>query len=160
MIVLACYNSAMLRLATLGDTPAIIALWLEASRLAHDFIPYAFWQERTEDMRSVYLPQAETYVAEADGRVVAFIALVEEHLAALFVQPAAQGQGHGYRLLSLARQIRPRLELSVYERNQAARAFYVRAGFETLTRRLDPASHEPELVMQWRRADSPARESF
>ena len=59
-------------------------------------------------MRTLYLPLSEIVVDEdrATGEVVAFMAFVEDYLAALFVAPAHQKRGVGSRLLALAKKMR------------------------------------------------------
>jgi len=43
-------------------------------------------------MEDEYLPCADTYVKEAGGKVVAFVSLVGDRVAALFVDPRSQSQ--------------------------------------------------------------------
>src|SRR5690606_27917944 len=129
----------------------IIDIWLEASRLAHDFIPYEFWLKRAGDMEAVYLPKAETYVLEIEGEVAGFVALIGDYLAALFMRPMQQGQGYGKRLLDAVKSRREFLTLCVYAKNTRAVAFYLAAGFRTIEERLENQAGEAEIVMEWRK---------
>lgn len=106
----------MIRAFKEEDTEAVIRIWLEASILSHSFIDKAYWEEKADAMRTLYLPLSEVVVDEDKdtGEVVAFIAFVEDYLAALFVAPAHQKKGVGSRLLALAKKMRDTLELSVY----------------------------------------------
>lgn len=144
----------MIRPATPADTAAIIDIWLAASRQAHDFIPYEFWQDRAEDMEKLYLPQAESHVIAQHGQISAFLSLVDHHLAALFVRPERQGEGLGRRLMAHAQELRPQLSLCVYSQNARAVQFYRAAGFRVLEERLDPQTRHPELLMHWARPDA------
>ena len=77
-----------------------------ASILSHSFIDKAYWEEKADAMRTLYLPLSEVVVDEDKdtGEVIAFIAFVEDYLAALFVAPAHQKKGVGSRLLALAKK--------------------------------------------------------
>jgi putative acetyltransferase len=139
----------MIRRAADKDTRAILEIWLDASRLAHGFIPYEFWLARVGEMENVYLPNSETYVWEIDGEVAAFISLVGEQVAALFVRPAVQGRGFGTKLLDFAKANRDCLSLCVYSKNARAVKFYADAGFLAVEERLDPHTGEAEILMRW-----------
>ena len=96
----------MIRAFKEEDTEAVIRIWLEASILSHSFIDKAYWEEKADAMRTLYLPLSEVVVDEDKdtGEVIAFIAFVEDYLAALFVAPAHQKKGVGSRLLALAKK--------------------------------------------------------
>jgi ribosomal protein S18 acetylase RimI-like enzyme len=79
------------------------------------------------------------WVLEEDGRVVGYERLSMRgdvgYVGAIYVLPEAQRHGHGRRLLETARpwfaaRGAKEIRLTVAERNQAARAFYRRVGFE------------------------------
>ena len=139
----------MIRTAGPSDYDAIVTIWLQASLIAHDFIPAHFWAEHAQQMRDSYLPNAETLVIEEDGAIKGFLCLVGEHIPALFIQPDAQGKGYGIRLLTYAKQQRQRLDLCVFERNSAAMGFYQAQGFRPVERRIEEHTGEPEWVMEW-----------
>lgn len=130
-----------------SDMDAVLAVWLEASLAAHDFIPASFWESNVAAMRDLYLPKAETHVHEEDGAVTGFLCLDNDRLAALFVDPRAQGRGIGSRLLDTAKGLRRHLRLTVYERNSRAVAFYARHGFAVTGRQVDESTGEHELIM-------------
>ena len=52
------------------DTDAVVEAWRRASALAHPFLDPEFVAEEERRTREVYLPNAETWVAEVDGRPV------------------------------------------------------------------------------------------
>ena len=137
----------MIRKATPADLPALLDIWLEATQQAHDFIEPSFWEGKFEDMRDHYLPSADVWLYERDGRPLGFFALQEHILAALFVSPSEHGQGIGSALLEQARSMTDGLELSVYERNSEAVAFYQKHGFCQIDLRTDQREGHVELVM-------------
>ena len=139
----------MIRAFKEEDTEAVIRIWLEASILSHSFIDKAYWEEKADAMRTLYLPLSEVVVDEDKdtGEVVAFIAFVEDYLAALFVAPAHQKKGVGSRLLALAKKMRDTLELSVYAENERAVAFYQKNGFRMTDKRIEEMTGHTELLM-------------
>lgn len=141
----------MIRPSGPSDTDAMIEIWLKASRVAHDFVPYTFWLDRVSEMKEIYLPRAESWVFEAEGQVGGFLSLVDDYLAALFVHPDLRRRGYGRRLMQYAQQSRSSLTLSVYAKNEGAIGFYKAAGFKVVEDRLEPNAGEPELVMVWNR---------
>ena len=74
----------MIRAFKEEDTETVIRIWLAASVRSHSFIDKAYWEEKAESMRTLYLPLSEIVVDEdrATGEVVAFMAFVEDYLAA------------------------------------------------------------------------------
>jgi len=84
------------------------------------------------NIRHVYLPAAETWIWESDGRVVGFISLLESEVGGLFVDPDFQRAGIGQALVDHARGLRGALEVEVFEKNGMARAFYEKLGFEVM----------------------------
>lgn len=137
------------------DADAIVAVWLAASEEAHRFVEPGFWRSRADDLRHTYLPAAETYVAETDGRVVGFASLVGDDLAALFVDPRGQCRGVGSALIEHVQTCRSRLSLAVYSDNHRARAFYERHGFRPVQERTDEVTGQPETAMTWERDAGP-----
>lgn len=139
----------MIRAFREEDTEAVIRIWLEASICSHSFIDKAYWEEKADAMRTLYLPLSEVVVDEDKdtGEVIAFIAFVEDYLAALFVAPAHQKKGVGSRLLALAKKMRDTLELSVYAENERAVAFYRKNGFRMTDKRIEEMTGHTELLM-------------
>ena len=132
----------MIRAFKEEDTETVIRIWLAASVRSHSFIDKAYWEEKAESMRTLYLPLSEIVVDEdrATGEVVAF-------LAALFVAPAHQKRGVGSRLLALAKKMRGTLDLSVYAENERAVAFYQKNGFRITGERIEEVTGRTELLM-------------
>ena len=53
----------MIRRMGKGDLDAVAAIWLDANREAHDFIPAAYWLGHFEEVRTA-LARAEVWVFE------------------------------------------------------------------------------------------------
>jgi ribosomal protein S18 acetylase RimI-like enzyme len=75
------------------------------------------------------MPAAAITVAERAGRVVGFVALLDDHVGGLFVDPAACRAGVGRALVADALVRTGRLTVEVYAANAAAQAFYTACGF-------------------------------
>jgi putative acetyltransferase len=113
-----------------GDSEESIDAWYRASLVAHSFLSAEFFVAERELLRTEWLPMAETYVFEQDGRVVGFIALVGDEVGGIFVQPDHQREGIGAALMDHAATLRETLELEVFEENSIGRRFYDGYGFE------------------------------
>jgi len=140
----------MIRPLNESDYDEIVRVWLEASLQAHSFIPLEYWHEHCSDMREVWLPLSDIllgYVDDTKGTLVGFAALVDDALAALFVEPQYQGQGIGSRLLGTAIKICPSLSLTVYAENIRAIAFYTKYGFTCVDERTEEDTGHTVYVM-------------
>ena len=137
----------MIRAFREEDTERVVAIWLQASIQEHDFMPEAYWKEKTGDMRTLYLPLSEIVVDEEAGELTGFMAFVDDYLAALFVAPEHQGRGVGSRLLQLAKKMRGALELGVYAENSRAIRFYAARGFRVVGERAEEATGQVEKLM-------------
>lgn len=135
------------------DEDSIIRIWLEASAIAHSFIPRSYWEDKVPDMRNKYLPQSQTLVYEDEhtNETSGFISLIGNYIAALFVSPDRQGQGIGQALMALAKQQHPELELNVYAKNTRALAFYRRQGFTIVREQTDEQTGQQEFAMKYQR---------
>ncbi|MCY9871029.1 N-acetyltransferase [Vibrio barjaei] len=137
----------MIREFTEEDLDCVLKIWLSASVEAHDFVEPLFWHQRVDEMRNKYLPNSDTFVYERAGRVLGFYSLVNTNLAALFVDPQAQGDGIGMRLITDAKEKSQALSLSVYKHNCRAIGFYHRCGFSIVDESLDPHTGHIQLTM-------------
>jgi putative acetyltransferase len=71
---------------------------------------------------------------DADGLVVAFMAVVDRKIEALFVAPTHRGGGAGRRLVEYAISELGATAVDVNEQNLQAIEFYERLGFRTVAR--------------------------
>lgn len=139
--------------ATADHFPRLAELWLEASRSAHSFIDAAYWTANKQAMQSQYLPSSEVHICVQNDSVVGFIAMVDNHLAALFIDESCQGSGYGKFLLDHAKSTRDTITLNVFARNENATAFYRKQGFSIQSEQIDEPTGELEYVMTWQRSE-------
>lgn len=122
----------MLRKYESTDLEDLLSAWAAASAVAHPFLSEQFLEQERRKIPSVYLPNAETWVWETDGRVVGFVALLGNEVGAIFVDPRFQRAGIGRALMDRARASREDLEVEVFKANALGRAFYARYGFKLM----------------------------
>ena len=126
----------MIRRMGKGDLDAVAAIWLDANREAHDFIPAAYWLGHFAEVRTA-LARAEVWVFETEARaeISGFIGLLGDYIAGIFVRREARSGGVGRQLLDHVKTSRGQLRLQVYRKNLRAAAFYRREGFPRLGKR-------------------------
>jgi ribosomal protein S18 acetylase RimI-like enzyme len=145
-----------IRQARPADTPRLLEIWLEASRIGHFFLGEEVLLEQLPVLRDVYIPNADNWVAE-DGRILGFIGLLANHIGGLFVAPEAHRRGVGRALVAHASERMGELTVEVYERNALATAFYRSCGFEPAGRKaLDDEGRPLPLLRMTRPAPRPA----
>ena len=142
----------MIRKFETRDLDTVMQIWLHGNLDAHAFIAASFWTEHFEMVRDM-LPQAELYVHEneAPRQIDGFIGLTENHIEGIFVAKAARSKGIGKALLDYAKSRKPRLDLSVYQKNERALAFYRREQFVVQSEGIDGDTNEAEIQMLWTR---------
>ncbi len=139
----------MIRKFRESDMAQVLKIWLDASIEAHDFVEHGFWESKVDDMENIYLPAGENYVYEENGKIKGFFSLVDETLAAIFVDPASQGCGIGKTLIAKAKKLRSSLKLSVYKKNIKSVNFYINHGFVIVKEQIDKHTGEAEILMSW-----------
>ncbi len=118
------------------DLNDVLSVWENASKLAHPFLTSEFLAQERHNIPNVHLPNADTWVAEFDGRVIGFIALLGNEVGAIFVEPEFHGAGVGRALMDKAQELHGDLEVEVFQANSIGRKFYSRYGFEALSERV------------------------
>lgn len=113
-----------------SDLESVLDAWEVATRLAHEFMADDFLAQERKNVAEIYLPNTETWVAEVDGDVKGFIALIDNEVGALFLQPNCHGKGIGKALMDKAQELHGTLEVEVFKENAIGRSFYSKYGFE------------------------------
>ncbi|GAB2533825.1 N-acetyltransferase [Gracilibacillus alcaliphilus] len=133
------------------DSDKLAELWYQNSIKAHHFINKDYWASQKQAMKEKYLPMADTYVITDQGGIQGFLSVVDETLAAIFVDVAQQGKGYGKQLLEFIKGKKDRLELKVYQKNQPSIDFYLKNGFELTGESLDEDTMEKEFILEWKK---------
>ncbi|NOQ27249.1 MAG: N-acetyltransferase [Bacteroidales bacterium] len=132
-----------------ADIKDVVELWYEVSIKAHSFISPDYWKENKVAMTEIYLPNSETFLAIKDRKILGFISMADNYLAAIFVQTNMQGLGIGKKLLNYIKDKRETIQLKVYKKNTDSVQFYKRQDFKVLTEEVDKSTNEIELLMEW-----------
>ncbi len=127
------------------DLDDILSSWENASKIAHPFLTKEFLDKERYNIPNVYLPNADTWVAEINGTVVGFIALLGNEVGAIFVEPKFQGAGVGKALMNKAQEIHGDLEVEVFQANSIGRKFYDSYGFKLMSEK-EHAETEQRLL--------------
>lgn len=122
-----------------SDLDAVLDSWEVATRLAHEFMTDEFIAQERKNVTDIYMPNTDTWVAELDGEVQGFIALMGNEVGAIFLQPHCHGKGVGKALMGKAQELHGDLEVEVFKANVIGCKFYERYGFEYVADKL----HEP-----------------
>jgi GNAT superfamily N-acetyltransferase len=144
-------DDVLLRPATPADAEAVAAVHV-ASRRAAPMPPSVHEDHEALPFLAGRLAVDETWVAEVDGEVVAYLRMTETWLDDLYVAPGHAGRGIGSALLDVAKVRRPGgFSLWVFEVNAPARAFYRSHGLveREHTDGSDNEEREPDLRMSW-----------
>jgi GNAT superfamily N-acetyltransferase len=99
-----------------------------------------------------FIDRGPIFVAEEDGRVLGFSGIKDGELTHLYVDPPAQNQGIGLKLLEHAKAESPAgLFLWAFQKNEGARRFYERHGFSLaeLTDGSGNMEKEPDARYVW-----------
>lgn len=138
----------MIREYQIKDTDALVAVWRSASELAHPFLNEGFLAQEEKNLRTIYLPNAETWVVEDNETPIGFIALIEDEIGGLFLNPSFHGKGWGKAMVDHAVDLKGSLRVEVFERNTIGRRFYDRYGFDETGRYWHEASVELTLKLK------------
>ena len=132
--------------------------------ILNDYIDATAWMPRVLDRQAIadmyspaLLEKRIIFVAEEGGEIIGYLSMDHEagFVHALYVHPAARGEGLGRALLDAARQARPQgFELTVFEPNADALRFYIREGLVEVPdgRKTDTNEGVPTLLMRWQGA--------
>lgn len=146
--------AASLRRATPDDAGPAGDVWLASFRAALPTVELTHTDDEVRDwIARVVVGQYETWVADADGEVVGFMALHDDWVEQLYLRPDWRGRGLGKRFLALAKERSPDfVQLWCFQVNGPARRFYESNGFVAaeMTDGARNDEHEPDIRYEWR----------
>ena len=119
----------MIREYTSDDTDALISIWDKADTIAHSFLPETVKNQVRDDMRNIYLPNAETWLLEENGEPAGFIAMIGTEIGGLFLDPSQHGKGLGRKMVDHVVNLKGPLTVEVFKENRIGLPFYERYGF-------------------------------
>jgi len=95
------------------------------------------------------IPMSETYVVSNEKDVVGFVSMMDNYLAALFIDVKHQGRGYGKELLDFIKRLKENIQLRVYKKNKKTVDFYLKNGFVIKEEVLEEQTSEEEFLMVW-----------
>lgn len=139
--------------ATPAEAPAIANIltgWIAAT----PWIPRVHSRRSEKEFARILVDRGWTKVARDRGRALGFLARDGAEVHALYLSPAARGQGIGKALLDEAKAVCPELSLYAFQANEGACRFYRREGFseEFRTDGAGNDEHLPDIRFRWRAA--------
>jgi ribosomal protein S18 acetylase RimI-like enzyme len=154
-------DAIVIRRANRSDAADIATVYIASRRAAAAFMPTVHTDAEIRAWVVDYMvPQTETWVAEAAGRIVAIMVLDGDMQGAmqhtmidqLYVSPTDQRAGVGGLLLAHAKKLRPAgLRLYTFQSNAPARRFYEARGF--IAKQFNDGSRneerEPDVLYEW-----------
>ncbi|KLD99863.1 N-acetyltransferase [Aliarcobacter butzleri] len=139
----------MIRKLDKNDINQLLQIWLEVNIKTHNFIPKEYWEEQYDNVKEL-LPNSEIYVYEENEKIVAFVGLIENYIAGIFVSFSFQSKGIGKKLLDYIKEFKKELSLNVYVKNISAIKFYQREGFIINSENIDEETKEQQILMIWK----------
>jgi GNAT superfamily N-acetyltransferase len=145
--------AVLLRPGVLEESDEIAAVFVASRRASVPAIPPLVHDD--EDVRRWLATQMRaaraTWVAEAEGALVALMIVGDGWLQHLYVAPGWTGRGIGSRLVALAQTDQGALQLWAFQANHGARRFYERHGFEAVEETDGRANEErtPDVRYEW-----------
>lgn len=144
----------MVREFRLEDIDEVMQIWLITNITAHDFIERSYWEQNYRPV-SEMMPKATIYVYEQNGKIRAFVGLMDNYIAGIFVSSEYQSKGMGKALLHYCKETHRTLSLNVYKKNRRAVHFYLREGFSITDEKMDETTGELEYEMKWKKITPP-----
>lgn len=139
----------MIRKLDKNDINQLLQIWLEVNIKTHNFIPKEYWEEQYDNVKEL-LPNSEIYVYEENEKIVAFVGLIQNYIAGIFVSFSFQSKGIGKKLLDYIKEFKKELSLNVYVKNTSAIKFYQREGFIINSQSIDEETKEQQILMIWK----------
>jgi putative acetyltransferase len=143
-----------LRRASLEDMPATATLHRLAMTVSLPFLPHLHTPEEDRAYFETQLfPNNAIWLAEEEGTLLGYAAHSPGWLNHLYVHPDHQGRGVGAALMKQVMADDDHLQLWAFQKNERARGFYERRGFELhgLTDGAANEEREPDALYIWTR---------
>ena len=123
-------------------------LWEASVRATHDFVTEADLDVFRPLVRASFreIPQLAGLRAD-DGLLIGFIGVAEGNVEMLFLDPAYRGRGGGSLLLAHAFETFAATSVDVNEQNPQAIGFYLRHGFQVVSRSEQDSTGKPYPIL-------------
>ena len=117
------------------DYPQLIQVWESAVRATHDFLPETYIVQLKHLLLTRYLDTVTLFCTRDEQmNVTGFAGVNKGKLEMLFIDADHRGHGLGKQLLAHSVEQFKIRELDVNEQNPQALGFYLKHGFEVISR--------------------------
>lgn len=126
---------AMISTPHKDEYPQLTQVWEDSVRATHDFLPDAYVTMLKGLLLSSYLNTVTLFCTRDDQlNITGFAGVSRSKLEMLFIDPQHRGQGLGKQLLAHGIEHFDVSQLDVNEQNPQALGFYLKQGFEVVSR--------------------------
>ncbi|ATO18804.1 GNAT family N-acetyltransferase [Acinetobacter sp. LoGeW2-3] len=127
--------------------PALLELWEHSVRATHHFLNDAqILKIRQQIIQHGYFDQVQLFHVEHQQQILGFMGIAGSKLEMLFISPSAFRQGIGSQLLQHALELGV-AEVDVNEQNPDAVTFYLKHGFEMISRSETDSEGNPYPIL-------------
>lgn len=127
--------------------PQLLKLWEQSVRASHHFLnDEQILKIRQQIIQHSYFDQVQLFHVEHQQQILGFMGIAGSKLEMLFISPSAFRQGIGSQLLQHALTLGV-TEVDVNEQNPDATAFYLKHGFEIISRSETDAEGNPYPIL-------------
>jgi Acetyltransferases len=127
--------------------PQLLELWEKSVRASHHFLnDEKILKIRQQIIQHSYFDQVQLFHVEHQQQILGFMGIVGSKLEMLFISPSAFRQGIGSQLLQHALTLGV-TEVDVNEQNPDATAFYLKHGFEIISRSETDSEGNPYPIL-------------
>ena len=127
--------------------PQLLELWEKSVRASHHFLnDEQILKIRQQIIQHSYFDQVQLFHVEHQQQILGFMGIVGSKLEMLFISPLAFRQGIGSQLLQHALALGV-TEVNVNEQNPDAIAFYLKHGFEIISRSETDSEGNPYPIL-------------
>ena len=143
-----------IRLAKPEDLENVVGVWersrWDAQPWLEERMNYSH-ESNLRQFRDVVARECDIWLATEEDKIVGLLAIADEQIDQLYVEPECQGRGIGSALLDHAKALVPAgLWLFTHQANERARAFYERRGFRAVKLGVSPPPEsEPDVKYAW-----------
>ena len=138
----------MIRIYKETDLEDVMNIWFEAQSIAHPFLTEDFVTMVKTMMKEKFIPNSKTWIYEAEGHVLGFIAMMNNEIGGLFVRPNRQTKGIGTQLVKHVFPFHEAIEVEVFNENKIGKPFYLKLGFKTVSEYIHEDTNQKVLRMQ------------
>lgn len=138
---------AVIVLTSVDRHPQLLELWEQSVRASHHFLnDEQIMKIRQQIIQHGYFDQVQLFHVEHQQQILGFMGIAGSKLEMLFIFPLAFRQGIGSQLLQHALTL-DRTEVDVNEQNSDAITFYLKYGFEIISRSETDSKGNPYPIL-------------